>query len=162
MKRIILLLILPCLTIIASATGVCTFGSQASLYTTQFEGNKYLVLGFDEVKNKYTYLQDTVIIKFQFADGNVLRLKGYRGDSKKVQASIDGQRSVSQQLSFFIYTYFVVFPITQKQIDMFKGRAVKAVVNTIPTQYRVSNITEEWTHKVYDKFAELEDDFDFN
>lgn len=160
MKRIILFLILSCITISMHSQRICSFGSQASLYPCQFENKKYLVLGFDEVKNKYSFLRDTVVLKFQFSDGKVLRLQGLRGDSKKVQASIDGERRLSQQLSFFIYTYYVVFPITQKEIDMFKGRANRAVVNTIPALYKVYDMGEEWTQKIYNGFKELKDDFD--
>lgn len=161
MKKILLFLILQTLTLIVSAEGVCRFGPQASLYTCQFDGKRYFVLGFDEVKNKYSYLQDTVIIKFLFSNGKVMKLQGKRGDSKKVQASIDGEMGLSHQLSHFIYTYFVVFPISNEQIEMFKGIVTKAVVNTIPARYQLSDMGEEWTQKVYNGFKNLKDDFEF-
>lgn len=102
------------------------------------EGETYLIMLVDYDKDKH--LLSNTVLKFKLADGSIMRFESSIGTIKNKVGSIGvySGLGISSSSSINESVSYIMFPISEEQIQIL-GKGIKAaVVNTIPEMYRIS------------------------
>ena len=136
----------------------CSVGSYARFYAYTFDDVYYLVLAFQDTgKNN---LIANCIVKFKMNDGSVLKLIGV---DRSIQSSSSAVHlGFGYSVASSSDTHFVVFPITQDEINQFQCGVSKVAINTIPVVYERSQWSgkKKFGQRIYEAFKVIKNEFD--
>lgn len=158
MKKIIFVLCLMFTLSQAFAYKKCSLCSEISFSAQRFEGNTYLIMAVKADKDKH--LLPNTILKFLLEDDSVLRLESTNGSTRnRVSSSgyvlgmgLVGSSSTDQSVSY------LMFQLTDEQIEKFQKGVKAAVVNTIPEMYRVKVNNKKFSKQILEILTNIEED----
>ena len=134
MKRLQILLLLLATTVstmLAGDTNYYNIGRNAKFNAYRFEGNNYIIMSFiDDNENR---LSNFPIVKIKLGNEQILRLQGF--DNSKQIASNAINLGFGLIAGGTVQQHFVIFQITDEQIEQLQYGIAKLTINTIPEIY---------------------------
>lgn len=156
MKRILLTICMIVLAINAFAYKSANINGNVSISAQRFEGNTYMIMKVEADKDKMV-LPET-ILKFQLTDGTILRFESADGTTKGKSST--GMGWVGQQTTDKSDNY-LVFLITNEQIELIKNGIKAAVINTIPEMYREKFSNSYFANTLYKILTDIQETDEF-
>lgn len=132
-----------------------------SFTAQRFEGETYLIMLVDFDKDKH--LLSNTVVKFKLTDGSVLRFESSEGTIKNKMASIGFHygSGISSSSSINESVSYIMFPISEEQIQSLEKGVIAAVVNTIPEMYRIVLKEFYFTFDLYNVLTNIEETDEF-
>ena len=148
----------------ASAVEYRSVGSDAEFNAYTFDGQLFLVLSFTD--NEKNHLTNTTVVKFMLTDGTILRFDGtneassYEGNSSTVITNF-GYVSSGFTSNNNSSKHFVVFRISQEELERLKIGVDKVTINTIPDVYKRTKWKgqKSFGSNLYNDFVNIYDEF---
>ena len=157
MKR--LLLIISFMMALSSSNAVkyreLGFDAKFSVYV--FDGVKYLLLSFEDSKNKQ--ISGYTIIKFKLKNNQVIRLENTQAGERAKTKSVSWISGIVSSSASNIH--YVFFEITPEIMDMLQVGIKAITINTIPeVYYYAGDETEKFGELIYKDLKNLKDEFE--
>ena len=147
------------------AVEYCSVGSNAEFIAYTFDGKYYLVLSFKDSEDHH--LTSSTIVKFMLNDGTILRFDG-TSEASSINSSSSSiitnwGHGIASGYTFDSSSqkHYVIFPITQEQIDSLQTGVDRVTINTIPKVYKRSKWAgkKNFGNNLYKDFKCIFDEF---
>lgn len=120
------------------------------LSAQQIKGEKYMIMEVEADKDK-NLLSETVL-KFQLNDDSVMIFEGKTNTSKNESTTL---RFTGKTMDESVY--YLMFPITEEQINQIRIGIKAALITTIPEMYRVKYTSFDFTKELYRLLTQIEE-----
>lgn len=152
LRRIFVIVVFLFIFISSYAYKSVSMCGNISFSAQRFEGKTYLIMIVEADKDKH--LLPETILKFKMEDGTIMRFGGVesvsRNDSRTAMGMI-GTRIIDET------TNYILFEITDPQIQLIDKGIKAAIVNTVPEMYRVSFTNNNFSKSLYKILTDIKE-----
>lgn len=136
---------------LAGDTNYYNIGRNAKFNAYRFEGNNYIIMSFiDDNENR---LPNLPIVKIKLGNEQTIRLQGF--DNSKQTASNAINLGFGIIAGGTVQQHFVIFQISNEQIEQLQYGIKKLTINTIPEIYTRTMKNDKTGNQLFLDFKRL-------
>lgn len=150
--KLLLILVVTCFgAVFAGDTNYYNIGRNAKFNAYRFESNNYIIMSFiDDNENR---LPNLPIVKIKLGNEQTIRLQGF--DNSKQTASNAINLGFGIIAGGTVQQHFVIFQISNEQIEQLQYGIKKLTINTIPEIYTRTMKNDKTGNQLFLDFKRL-------